>query len=235
MAIVLLDDELPSLFPDPSTADPTGLLAVSKTLGEQRLIAAYQQGIFPWMKIPEDPFFWCWYSPDPRMLLYPGEFKISRSLHKVLKEERFDVRIDQAYSEVMKACADAPRPNQESTWIHKDMQIDYTKLHNLGIAHSIEAYEQDELVGGLYGLALGRAFFGESMFHRKPEASKVCMARLVEIAKEAGFLFIDCQVPNPFLHSLGAREVTRDKFLHQLREAHPEEPSPAHWLSLSKK
>jgi len=235
MGICLLDDNKPDFFPDPRLSDDHGFVAVSKELGITRLIAAYRQGIFPWMKMKDAPYFWCWYSPNPRMILYPQEFKISRSLKKALKEKRFQVRMDQNFKGLMQRCAEVKRSYESSSWIEPDMIEQYSELHRLGVAHSIEAYQEKEMVGGLYGLALGRAFFGESMFHLKPEGSKVCMAKLVEIAKEAGFLFIDCQVPNPFLHSLGAREVTRNKFLHQLKEAHPEQPSPADWLSLSKK
>ncbi|MEL0098606.1 MAG: leucyl/phenylalanyl-tRNA--protein transferase, partial [Opitutae bacterium] len=205
---------------DPKYADDHGLLAVSRQLGTSRLIAAYRQGIFPWMKMDQPPHLWCWYSPNPRMLLYPKEFKISRSLARAIKRKLFEIKIDHAFTEVMRACARIKRPRQESSWIEPDMVIDYSLLHHQGIAHSIEADLDGKLVGGLYGLCIGWAFFGESMFHLVPEASKVCMAKLVNIARANKFQFIDCQVPNPFLQSLGARVVERDLFLSQLADAY---------------
>ncbi|MDA7823861.1 leucyl/phenylalanyl-tRNA--protein transferase [Opitutales bacterium] len=229
MGVVLLHDDLPEFFPDPREYDSEGLVAASHGLGVERLISAYRQGIFPWSKMHEPPHLWCWYSPDPRMVLYPGEFKASRSLAKVLREKKFEIRINHAFPEVIKACAEVPRPGQENTWIEPDMRREYEILNDLGIAHSVEAYIGEQLVGGLYGLAIGKAFFGESMFHYRPEASKVCMAKLIELAKEAGLLFIDCQVPNPFLKSLGAREVKRDQFLDQLNDACEHFPSLVNW------
>lgn len=227
--MILLDDEYPEYFPDPRASDANGLVALSESLSTERLVAAYRKGIFPWMKMEESPHFWCWFSPDPRMVLYPEEFKVSRSLAKALKDNRFEVRVNQAFDEVMRACAEVPRPEQESTWIEPDMMIEYSKLHSLGIAHSIEARLKGDLVGGLYGLAIGDLFFGESMFHLQPEASKACMAKLVELAQNEGLRFIDCQVPNPFLHSLGAREITREVFLDQVEESCKQIPSSVQW------
>jgi len=235
MGLVFLDDFESPDFPDPRRSDQTGLVAVSKELGPNRLLKAYQRGIFPWMKMTDPPYFWCWYSPDPRMVLYPTQFKTSRSLSKVLRDDRFEIKINQAFSRVMQACAETPRSGQKSTWIEKDMRLDYGILHSLGIAHSIEAYLQGRLVGGLYGLAMGGAFFGESMFHLEAEASKACVTKLVEISKDANFAFIDCQVPNPFLLSLGAQEVSRETFLDQLKEARPDLPSVANWMELGAK
>ena len=217
MEICLLEDNQPEFFPDPRLSDNHGLVAVSRGLGLTRLVAAYRNGIFPWMKMNKAPYFWCWYSPNPRMVLYPKEFKVSRSLKTALLDKRFEIRVNQAFLEVMRACANVPRPGQESSWIEDEMLVDYGKLHDQGVAHSIEAYQQKELVGGLYGLTVGKVFFGESMFHYQPEASKVCMAKLVEFSIHAGFQFIDCQVPNPFLKSIGAREIRRDEFLDQLK------------------
>jgi leucyl/phenylalanyl-tRNA--protein transferase len=233
MELAFLDNEHPEILPDPQLADSSGLVAVSTNLGTKRLVAAYQKGIFPWVKLKDFPHYWCWYSPNPRMLLYPHEFKLSRSLKKTLKQNRFEIKIDQAFPEVMRGCATAKRPQQESTWIEPEMEVDYTRLHHQGITHSVEAYWDNQLVGGLYGLAIGRAFFGESMFHRMPEASKVCMHQLVEIALIHGIDFIDCQVSNPFLKSLGAREVSRIVFLRQLENATQQSQSVINWGELA--
>lgn len=235
MGLVLLDNHNPELFPDPKLSDDSGLVALSEGLGTDRLVAAYRQGIFPWVKLEQPPHLWCWYSPNPRMLLYPEAFKISRSLAKAIREETFEIRIDCNFEKVMRSCAGIPRPAQESSWIEPDMEIDYGTLHQQGIAHSIEAYQEGKMVGGLYGLCIGKAFFGESMFHTSSEASKVCMAKLVEISKDTGLHFIDCQVPNPFLRSLGATEVSRDLFLDQLKEACEATGSAVDWAGLSGK
>ena len=233
MELAFLDNEHPEIIPDPKLSDSSGLVAVSTNLGTERLVAAYQKGIFPWVKLKDFPHYWCWYSPNPRMLLYPHEFKLSRSLKKTLKQNRFEIKIDQAFPEVMRGCATAKRPQQESTWIEPEMEVDYTRLHHQGITHSVEAYWDNQLVGGLYGLAIGRAFFGESMFHRMPEASKVCMHQLVEIALIHGIDFIDCQVSNHFLKSLGAREVSRTVFLRQLENATQQSQSVINWGELA--
>ena len=233
MGLVFLENENPEILPDPVLADSSGLVAVSTYLGTERLIAAYRKGIFPWVKMENFPHYWCWYSPNPRMLLYPNEFKISRSLKQTLKQNCFEIKIDQAFPEVMRGCATAKRPQQENTWIEPEMEVDYTLLHHQGITHSVEAYFENQLVGGLYGLAIGRAFFGESMFHQLPEASKVCMNRLVEISLTYGIDFIDCQVSNPFLKTLGAREVSRTVFLNQLENATKQSQSVINWDELA--
>ena len=233
MGLVLLDNENPEVFPDPKQADESGLLAVSIGLGTERILAAYQQGIFPWMKLDRPPHLWCWYTPDPRMLLYPKDFKVSRSLSQAIRKKTFDIKINHSFAKVMHACASIPRKNEPSSWIEPDMEVDYGKLHQQGYAHSIEAYQDGHLVGGLYGLAMGHAFFGESMFHRVPEASKACMFKLVEIAQSVGLHFIDCQVPNPFLRSLGAREVGRSQFLSQLDLACGKRESVVDWAALA--
>lgn len=233
MGLVFLENEIPEILPDPELADSSGLVAVSTNLGTERLVAAYRKGIFPWFKMENLPHYWCWYSPNPRMLLYPSEFKISRSLKQTLKQNRFQIKIDQAFPEVIRGCATAKRPQQESTWIEPEMELDYTLLHHQGITHSVEAYFENQLVGGLYGLAIGRAFFGESMFHQLPEASKVCMNKLIEIALTYEIEFIDCQVNNPFLKSLGAREVPRTVFLRQLENATKQSQSVINWDELA--
>ena len=233
MPYPLLDDRTPEHFPNPHGADAHGFVALSRSLGKERVIHAYRKGIFPWMKMDEPPFCWCWFSPDPRMSLYPQNFKTSRSLAKVLRQGSLELRVDQNFESVMRACATIQRPNQEKSWIEEDMIEDYTALHNAGIAHSIEAYEGGKLVGGLYGLAMDRVFFGESMFHYVPEASKACMAHLVKLAISADLWMIDCQAHNPFLESLGAEEVPRTRFLSELAEVCTQTESRINWKDLA--
>ena len=226
--IYFLDDRDPPWFPDPSLSDREGLVAVSETLGSERLILAYQNGIFPWLKMGEYPL-WHWFSPDPRFLLFPSEFKISRSLKKAIKEKTFEIRINQNFRKTMESCAQSKRPDQESTWIENDMIEDYCKLNEMGIAHSIEAYHRENLVGGLYGLCIGQSFFGESMFYNLPEASKACLAKLVEIALKNDFHFIDCQVPTPHLQKMGASEIPRENFLAKLKNSLSNKPVNLDW------
>ena len=159
MPYPVLDETNPEFFPDPLEADAEGFIGFSESLSSRRLISAYQQGIFPWMKLDEAPFYWCWFSPDPRMCLYPAEFKVSRSLKKALKEKHFQIRVDQNFEKVMRKCAEIKRSHESSSWIETDMIEQYSELHRLGIAHSIEAYQGKELVGGLYGLAMGQGIF----------------------------------------------------------------------------
>lgn len=230
--ITLLDEDEPRWFPNPIEADDEGLVAVSEKLGTERLIEAYTRGIFPWMKMDYDPHFWCWFSPNPRMVLFPNKFKISKSLQRVRKSKKFDIRIDQDFTETMEACAKARRPNQESTWIEKDMIQDYAKLHSQGIAHSIEAFSDGKRVGGLYGLALGRVFCGESMFHTKADASKLCLAHLVEIAETHGISLIDCQVHTSHLESLGALEIPRLEYLKLLQDSMASIESIVDWSNI---
>ena len=229
--VYFLDDRDAPWFPDPLATDPDGLVAISETLGTERLILAYQQGIFPWLKTGDYPL-WHWFSPDPRFLLYPSEFKLSRSLKKAVKDNRFSIRINQNFRQTMKECAQSKRPDQESTWIEDDMIEDYCTLNQLGIAHSIEAYHENKLVGGLYGLFLGQSFFGESMFFHIPEASKACLAKLVSIASKYNFHFIDCQVHTPHLEKLGAVEVDRTIFLEKLQESLAGKPKDLNWQAI---
>jgi leucyl/phenylalanyl-tRNA--protein transferase len=217
MPVVLLDDSEPPWFPHPDTPPPDGLLAVGGSLTTERLLLAYSNGIFPWESWG-DPPLWHWFSPDPRFLLFPKEFKVSRSLRNALKKKTFELRIDTAFEEVIRSCSRAPRKNQPGTWIAPDMVEAYSNLHKKGFAHSFESYRDGKLVGGLYGISLGTAFFGESMFHHEPEASKVALAHLVEFAGERDFHFIDCQVPSDHLASLGAREIPRAEFLRLLKQ-----------------
>jgi leucyl/phenylalanyl-tRNA---protein transferase len=188
-------------------------LAAGGDLNPQRLLAAYERGVFPWYSA-EQPILW--WSPDPRMVLFPEEFKVSRSLAKTLRNGPYSTRLDSAYEEVMRACA-APRRSGADTWLNEDMIGAYGELHRLGFGHSVETYAEDRLVGGLYGIQLDGVFFGESMFSRERDGSKVAMARLVEECRGRSIRLIDCQVASSHLSSLGAREVARNDFVALLR------------------
>ena len=230
--ITLLDEDEPPWFPNPLKADDEGLIAVSEKLGTDRLIEAYSQGIFPWMRLDHAPHFWCWFSPNPRMVLFPGKFKVSTSLHRIIKSQKFEIRVNHDFRETMKSCASAKRPKQEATWIESDMIEDYSKLHEQGVAHSIEAFLDEERVGGLYGLALGRVFCGESMFHTHANASKVCLAYLVETSIKFGISMIDCQVHTPHLENMGAEEITRTEYLGLLKTSLKSRLSVVDWAVL---
>jgi leucyl/phenylalanyl-tRNA--protein transferase len=208
------------VFPPPDYADASGLIAVGGDLSCERLLEAYRVGIFPWYS-EDQPLLW--WSPDPRLVLHLDDFKIARSLRKTLKKGLFKVTFDRVFEDVIAACAIAPREGQQGTWITKEMQDAYIKLHGLGYAHSVETWFDGTLVGGLYGVSLGKAFFGESMFHHKSDASKVALATLVERLKAWGFRFIDGQMTTEHLLSLGAQELSRRIFLKQLQSAlrHP--------------
>ena len=218
MPIFRLVDE--PIFPPPDYADPSGLLAVGGDLSCERLLEAYRLGIFPWYS-DDQPILW--WSPDPRLVLKLDEFKVSRSLRKTLKKDVFKVTLDRAFEEVIRGCASAPREGQRGTWITKEMQQAYIELHGLGYAHSVETWWGEELVGGLYGVSLGKAFFGESMFHRRTDASKVALAVLVETLQSWGFHFIDAQMTTEHLLRLGAANMPRRIFLKRLQSAlrHP--------------
>lgn len=218
MPVALIDDSDPPRFPHPDTAWREGLLAIGGALTTDRLLLAYSKGIFPWFS-EGDPPLWHWFSPDPRFLLLPKSFNPSRSLKKVLSQKTFETRIDENFPEVIRSCAHAPRKDQPGTWITPDMIEAYSRLHELGYAHSFESYLNGELAGGLYGISLGRAFFGESMFHTKAEASKVALAELVSFALERNFHFIDCQMRVEHLARLGADDVPRSTFLEHLAKA----------------
>jgi len=210
------DDAFPPA--DEALMEPNGLLAAGADLSVPRLLAAYRQGIFPWFN-PGEPILW--WSPDPRMVLYPHVFKCSRSLRRRLSRGDHEVRVDTAFTQVMQACA-APRPGQRGTWISQAMLTAYAALHVAGHAHSFETWmpgeSGPELVGGLYGVALGRVFFGESMFSRRSDASKIALAHLVAELAARGFELIDCQMSSPHLASLGAREIPRQVFSAMLTE-----------------
>lgn len=215
VSIVWLDNvKDPAWFPDPRLAmrDPNGLLAAGGDLTPERIIAAYHRGIFPWYSEGEPVLWW---SPDPRAVLLPDELALSRSLQKTLRKQPFDVRSDTAFRQVMTACA-APRPGQPGTWITQDVLEAYCRLHEMGIAHSVECWANNELLGGLYGISLGKVFFGESMFSHATDASKVALAYLTHQLMRWDYGLIDCQVSSKHLRSLGARDVPRDIFLNML-------------------
>ena len=194
---------------------PNGLLCAGGDLSPWRLMDAYSHGIFPWFS-EGDPILW--WSPDPRMVLFPDELKISRSLRKTLERDRFETRVDTAFAQVIANCA-APRDGQSGTWIVPEMVAAYTKLHELGHAHSVESWLDGELAGGLYGVSIGKAFFGESMFTREPDASKVALVRLVERLRAQDCRLIDCQQATAHLASLGAREIPRAEFAMRVQES----------------
>jgi leucyl/phenylalanyl-tRNA---protein transferase len=205
-----------SPFPPLETAlpRPNGLLAVGGDLSPARLLEAYRRGIFPWFNEGEPILWW---SPDPRMVLLPQELKISRSLAKVLKRGNYEIRVDNAFEQVMEACA-APRKGLTGTWIHPQMIAAYGELHDMGLAHSVETWLGGELVGGLYGVGLGKMFFGESMFSRVSDASKIAFVHLVKKLQGLDFGMIDCQMKTEHLASLGAREISRKEFSQTLKE-----------------
>ena len=193
---------------------PNGLLAVGGDLSVRRLVDAYSRGIFPWYS-RGDPILW--WSPDPRMVLYPGELRVQRSLRQRLARADYEVRVDTVFEAVVEGCA-APRPGQDGTWITRSMREAYGRLHSAGIAHSVETWIDGRLAGGLYGVAIGRAFFGESMFTRVPDASKIALVHLVRRLRAAGFGLIDCQMRTDHLARFGAREIPRAHFAALLSE-----------------
>jgi leucyl/phenylalanyl-tRNA---protein transferase len=204
------------VFPSPDLAEEGGLLAVGGDLRPERLVLAYAQGIFPWYN-EDTPILW--HSPDPRMVLRAGEIQVGRSLSKTIRRGTYAVRLDTAFRAVVEACAAAPRPGQDGTWIVPEMIDAYAELHRRGVAHSAEAWQDGELVGGLYGVSLGAAFFGESMFARAPDASKVAFVTLVRQLARWGIELVDCQVRTPHLARFGASEWPRPRFLTALAEA----------------
>jgi len=212
----------PDWFPplDQALRDPPGLLAAGGDLNPTRLLAAYQRGVFPWYSA-QQPILW--WSPDPRMVLFPAEFNLSRSLAKTLRSGRYTTRTDTAFGQTIRECA-APRRSGPETWLNSEMIRAYEALFAMGFAHSVETYRESTLVGGLYGIRLGGVFFGESMFSRESDASKVAMARLVEECRARDIHVIDCQVASAHLASLGAREVPRNDFVALLRGHARREP-----------
>jgi leucyl/phenylalanyl-tRNA--protein transferase len=217
--------EPPDRFPDSRHAlmDPDGLLAVGGDLSVERLLAAYRRGIFPWYQ-DDQPILW--WTPDPRSVLFPREMHISRSLRRTLRRDRFTASVDRDFAAVIAACA-ADR-DRHGTWITPDMQTAYCELHAHGHAHSVETWQDGALVGGIYGVNIGRAFFGESMFSRRSDASKVALARLVDLCRELAIGVIDCQLASAHLASLGARTLPREEFETLLRVL-TSYPDPEPW------
>ncbi len=208
MGFYLLGEEIS--FPPADLAGKDGLLAVGGDLSPERLIEAYSKGIFPWYS-EDSPILW--WSPDPRMLLIPDEFKLKKSFRNTLNKNIYTTSFDSSFEDVMRACARVERKGQEGTWITEEMITAYTRLHEMGYCHSVETFHEDKMVGGLYGVSLGRTFFGESMFHTKQDASKVALYRLVEKLRAWNFDFIDVQQDTAHLRSLGAKNIPRKKFL----------------------
>jgi len=213
---VFLLGQDPETFPPPERADRSGLLAIGGDLTPARLLAGYRRGIFPWYSEGQ-PILW--HSPDPRFVLLPDQLHVPRSLDRTLRRRTYEIRADTAFSEVLRACSEAPRPGQDGTWITPEMHRAYLTLHRLGHAHSVEAWKDGMLVGGLYGVALGRVFFGESMFATSPDASKAAFATVARALFDAGCLLIDCQVETEHLARFGAADIPRRRFLQLLRPA----------------
>lgn len=201
------------IFPPPDEAEPSGLLAIGGDLSPERLLLAYSMGIFPWFNEGEPILWW---SPDPRFIIEPDGLHVSRSLRKVLRRGHFEVTFNQAFDDVIRACSDLRKAKGEGTWLGDGMIDAYRQLHRMGFAHSAECWQEGELVGGVYGVCLGRCFFGESMFHRVRDASKVALAGLVDRLKELQFELLDCQMPTAHLASMGARGIPRSEFQRRL-------------------
>ena len=223
-----LDASTPFPPIEAALAQPDGLLAAGADLSPWRLVDAYRHGIFPWYSEGQPILWW---SPDPRMVLYVDEFRVSHSLAKRIRRRDLDVRVDTAFDRVIEACADIPRGQGGGTWITGAMIDAYRRLHRLGYAHSVEAWRGDELAGGLYGLALGRMFFGESMFARQTDASKVALAALVALLRQRDVPLVDCQQETRHLASLGARPIPRERFARHLDELIHSTATPEGWRS----
>jgi leucyl/phenylalanyl-tRNA--protein transferase len=208
--IFRLTDEL--IFPNPALAEEDGLLAIEGDLSTQRLLLAYQNGIFPWFS-DDSPILW--YSPHERFVLFPDQIKISKSMQQLLRSNKFKITFDTAFEKVIKACADTKRADQDGTWITNEMKEAYGTLHHEGIVHSIEVWENNELVGGLYGVAVGKVFCGESMFSKKSNASKCA---LIWLCQNSNFEIIDCQIHSDHLEKLGAKMISREEFMTYLND-----------------
>ena len=224
MPVYQLSEDL--VFPPPHLASKSGLLAIGGDLSRKRLLLAYSMGIFPWYSAGEPILWW---SPDPRLVLYPDEFKVSKSLKKIIKKQAFMVTMDRAFEDVITQCAQVRLENHEGTWIVDDMVQAYCRLHESGYAHSVEAWRDDILAGGLYGVSLGKFFFGESMFTRITNASKVALVALVEYLQARNFVLIDCQIATEHLISFGAREISRARYLKELAGALRNPSLPDKW------
>ncbi len=214
MPIFQLDEQI--VFPPPELAEPNGLLAVGGDLTPERLIAAYRRGIFPWFS-ENDPILW-WFT-SPRLILYPDELRIPKRLNREIKKGSFSITFDCAFSQVIQACADVHRLNDEQTWITDEMINSYIKLHKRGYAHSVECWQNDKLAGGLYGVALDRIFFGESMFTKITNSSKICFVTLIQRLQRHNFRLIDCQMTTGHLLQFGAREISGHTFQQELENS----------------
>ncbi len=224
MSVYFLTDEI--IFPHPSEALEDGLLALGGDLSSERILEAYKHGIFPWF--PEDsPILW--WSTDPRMVLFPDELKVSKSLQQVINSRKFEVRFDTQFREVIEQCSRVPRKEQDGTWITDEMKDAYCILHNEGVCHSVETYYKGELAGGLYGISIGKVFFGESMFFLQRDASKVALYHLVEKLKEWDFHLIDVQQETSHMKRMGARSIDRSEFLELLATAVKAESHTGLW------
>jgi leucyl/phenylalanyl-tRNA--protein transferase len=223
MPVYQLPEQL--IFPDPEEAEPEGLLAVGGDLSPERLLLAYSMGIFPWYA-DEDPILW--WSPDPRLILEPESLKISKSLKRIICKKQFSITIDHDFKTVINKCATAKR-KEDGTWIVNDMINAYIELHHKGFAHSVEVWEKEKLVGGLYGVSIGKIFFGESMFSKTNNASKIALVYLVKTLSEWGFSCIDCQIKTEHLISMGAREISRHDFLNLLKKTGGEKTRVGKW------
>lgn len=213
MPVFILNKSLQ--MPSPALAEADGLLAIGGDLRPERLLNAYQMGIFPWYNQEEEILWW---SPDPRCVLFPDELKVSKSMQRLIRQGRFKLTYNQHFNDVIKACKQIPRADQNGTWITDEMELAYTELHELNIAKSVEVWEGDQLVGGLYGLLIGKVFFGESMFSKRNNASKYAFIHWVKRLKEQGVALIDCQQETAHLLSLGARSIARKDFLLLLKQ-----------------
>jgi leucyl/phenylalanyl-tRNA---protein transferase len=214
MPVYLLNKDEPT-FPHASLAEESGLLAVGGDLSESRLLMAYCNGIFPWFQEGQDFF---WYSPDPRFVLFPNELRVQKSMRSIFNQGKFRITLDTCFEAIMHACASTRRQPHDGTWITEDFVDGYNRLHQHGLAHSVEVWEGDNLVGGLYGISVGKVFFGESMFSLVPNASKAGFITLVRALEKTGFWLIDCQVETEHLGSLGARGISRSAFLEMLEK-----------------
>jgi len=212
--IYFLSDKIS--FPPPRFARPDGLLAVGGDLRQERLLLAYRMGIFPWYSCDEPIIWW---SPDPRLVLYPHEIKVSKRLGRTIRQGQFHITMDTAFDDVITSCAQIRLEKSEETWIVDEMLEAYCDLHSAGYAHSVEAWQEGQLVGGLYGISLGRSFFGESMFASVPNASKVAFVKLVEYLRLLDFDIIDCQIRTSHLVRFGAKEMSRKQFLEKLEKS----------------
>ncbi|HUX21508.1 MAG TPA: leucyl/phenylalanyl-tRNA--protein transferase [Spirochaetia bacterium] len=224
-----LDEHTSFRFPRVNTASEEGIVAVGGNLSPGMLLSAYRQGLFPWYSEGEPILWW---SPDPRFILFPGELHVSKRMQRLLRKGAFRISFDTAFGEVITACSTAPRPGQKGTWITKEVIEGYNRLHQLGYAHSVEAWNEDGIAGGLYGIWLGSIFFGESMFSRVPNASKSALVALVSLLEGQDLKFVDCQYYTPHLESLGAKNVPRDEFMGLLHEGLKGETTQGSWRNL---